>query len=387
MRYFSSFLFFLFLASLCVTPMAAAMAQEQPAPYNLNQLQRFPNGASVPSALFAERTELKTFQFDGHDYLDFALRIPKSYQQVNDSTDMDIPNLSVSFQREILRFVGEPLQGRRPFIRVSLQKLTYNIHAEDWIGSTLRAANFQARAFRPVNATDSFAIFTGIDRNVSSRDLNVAFAYMGRAYISKNIVVFLEVAYPVNSFSEYADIQARIAQSFKLFNPQAPDVEPKRRFSMLDTLIFHHPASWVVRNPSFQDSNHYSINLVQTQGGRAITGQIYVDVIRNNSLREETAEQALKEFRGILSGRDIQLKKLNRSFKAPDGRRFTDGMIEVYDIKEQELGGFAQELWQYFVYGESYSFFITMRTPTRLMGYDYWIHNKAAFIDIIASLQ
>ncbi len=354
-----------------------AQAPVQPQ-YNLSTLKEMPDGSTMGYDSFLQESKVFEKKHKEKAFLDYEVKLPKTWTDTIDE-DVEVGRFNPNFLTDIGRFVSPPYGDRRAFFSVQVTVLRYESFAEDWLRNQILLNGYSVNAVDVKSHNEVEALYSALEGDLT-------FAVRAKVLIDGNLLYFVRYALPLNYFSQRADHQKHVLDSFKLQNPRGGTIEKARRFSIVDALTFSYPSSWTVKNPNFKKLDHLTVDLYRLEQDSIILGRIGIEAIAK---KEEGNDLAIHSQRIIqeLEKKGVKLDGLKGKDMVEIPKAFLGGAIEVYSTYSDTTEGVEEEFWFFFLEDADYYFFFTMLTPTKEASYEEWSRNRAALTKLLYNLR
>jgi len=381
MRFFSLGMFFVVGMLLCVVSVEAhaqqPVPQNQQPQYDLTNLKSLPDGSSMSIEAFIEESQEFTQVDEDRPYLNYRVLLPKTWSS-SFSNQQDVGRFNPNFLTDLGRYVSPPYGDKRAFLSVQATVLRYESFAEDWLRNQILINGYSVNAISVKSNYEVEALYSAFEGNIT-------FAVRARVIIDGNLLYFVRYALPIEYFSQRADHQKHVMDSFKLLNPTGGSIEKTRRFSLLDVLTFDYPSSWVIKNPELKKLDHLKVDLLRLEQDSIILGRIGMEALEKVPNLDLSSH--MQRITGKLEDKGVKIDELKKQIQVVLPQKFAGGAVEVYDTYSPSEEGIEQEFWFSFFESNDYYFFFTMLTPTRDASYEEWSRNRAVFIKILNLLK
>ncbi len=273
------------------------------------------------------------------------------FERVELSMAFDLPNdwqgevfaegknyeLSQKILGDIAIFKSPLIGTARGVVTIHALTLEHEISAGHWLKNYILANGFSPDGeLIEKSNTSASAFYINIEKGISTH------TYIG-AHISGNTMVLVRFVIPLDLKDYVTYLQKRIIDSFHLTYPKDSAIEQQKVFTMVDSIKFNYPESWLVVAPDFRDMNKLTVQLHNKDSAGVAQGFIRIIAVRRNRSTDLDKEiQSLREY--FKDTMKLQFQKMESSSKSQAYDRFVFNRVEKYLVSNPEKPDFVQRV-------------------------------------------
>lgn len=273
------------------------------------------------------------------------------FERVELSMAFDLPNdwqgevfaegknyeLSQKILGDIAIFKSPLIGTARGVVTIHALTLEHEISAGHWLKNYILANGFSPDGeLIEKSNTSASAFYINIEKGISTH------TYIG-AHISGNTMVLVRFVIPLDLKDYVTYLQKRIIDSFHLTYPKDSAIEQQKVFTMVDSIKFNYPESWLVVAPDFRDMNKLTVQLHNKDSAGVAQGFIRIVAVRRNRSTDLDKEiQSLREY--FKDNMKLQFQKMESSSKSQAYDRFVFNRVEKYLVSNPEKPDFVQRV-------------------------------------------
>jgi hypothetical protein len=273
------------------------------------------------------------------------------FERVELSVAFDLPNdwqgevfaegknyeLSQKILGDIAIFKSPLIGTARGVVTIHALTLEHEISAGHWLKNYILANGFSPDGeLVEKSNTSASAYYINIEKGISMH------TYIG-AHISGNTMVLVRFVIPLDLKDYVTYLQKRIIDSFHLTYPKDSPIEQQKVFTMVDSIKFNYPESWLVVSPDFRDMNKLTVQLHNKDSAGVAQGFIRIVAVRRNRSTDLDKEiQSLREY--FKDTMKLQFQKMEFSGKSQAYDRFVFNRAEKYLVNNPEKPDFVQRV-------------------------------------------
>jgi len=273
------------------------------------------------------------------------------FERVELSLALDLPNdwegqvfaegknyeLSQKILGDIAIFKSPLIGTARAVVTIHALTLEHEISAAHWLKNYILSNGFSpdGEVIAKSN-TSASAFYINIEKGISVH------TYIG-AHISGNTMMLVRFVIPLDLKDYVSYLQKRIIDSFHLTYPKDSPIEQQKIFTMVDSIKFNYPESWMVVSPDFRDMNHLTVQLHNKDTAGVAQGFIRIAAVRRSRSTDLDAEiQSLRQF--FKNKMKLDFVKMEFSGKSPAYDRFIFNRFETYLVSSPEKPDATQKV-------------------------------------------
>jgi hypothetical protein len=315
---------------------------------------------------------------ENDESLAFSIYIPKGWKVLE---DVGLRNFMLSRKvvGEIARYYGPPLLDRRSSISISAMEMEHQITAKNWFIHHIFTKGYTLEGMEVLDENKVKAQYVLMEDDIP---------YSVRAIAQTNgkRIILVQYYVPFGYKNEYAALQARVIDTFKLLNPSREYVEATDTYEFLDLVEFDYPLSWELRTPRIKDILRMRAFLVKIYGDDQFYGKISIYVLSG----EET--KIPEEIKRVKNKAMEQNFKIGSFIEEIENYEFLphvkSSAIEVYEFNSTKHRLVNYEYWFGIILSRGdYYYIVTMITPSRDDDFINWAHNKEVFEFVATSVR
>jgi hypothetical protein len=273
------------------------------------------------------------------------------FERVELSVAFDLPNdwqgevfaegknyeLSQKILGDIAIFKSPLIGTARGVVTIHALTLEHEISAGHWLKNYILANGFSPDGELVAKSnTSASAYYINIEKGISMH------TYIG-AHISGNTMVLIRFVIPLDLKDYVTYLQKRIIDSFHLTYPKDSAIEQQKVFTMVDSIKFNYPESWLVVSPDFRDMNKLTVQLHNKDSAGVAQGFIRIVAVRRN--RSTDLDREIQSLRAYFKDTmKLEFQKMEYSGKSQAYDRFVFNRTEKYLVSNPEKPDFVQRI-------------------------------------------
>lgn len=315
----------------------------------------------------------------GDTDLEFEIFLPLDWS-VESAAGTQAPDLSKKIIAHIAQF-GNPI-GESSRIKVTVQalQLEHEIDAKSWLKHHILSAGNAPES--EIEAKDIYRASGSYVRTFDGKDTHT---YM-TVQISGNIAMLARFEVPLLLKDYMAYLQKHAIDSFKLMYTKEGSVEEHKTFTLVDSIKFSYPYSWLISSPDFKDLNNLTVQLHNRSNSGILQGYIRFLAVRRGG--HTTFKKETDKLRRYLNSElNLDFKKMLSSEKYAALTRFTFGQDERYSVGYKKGNQQDQELRLLALADPEWYIYVVMISPTEEHDLYTWARNRKTFDLIVKSFK
>lgn len=330
-------------------------------------------------ATFAEGSKTFSIMPFSKTELDFSIMIPNDWSE-EVIVDKKATEMTPKIVNDIVSFESPMIGTSRAKVMIQVLKLEHEISARNWLRNYILASGYapdgEAIENSPANAAGSF---------VSTQDGHSTYTRLG-VIINAGTAIIVRFDVPLHLKDYTAYIRDKVVSTLKVTYPKEDPVETQKPFSLVDSIKFYYPISWISVAPDFRDMNRLSLQLHNKGTTGLVEGYIRFTAVRRtrSSVLLTEAESIRKYLQEVLN---MEILGLVSSDVSNAYGRFTFNRHETYDIQRTDKGQNPQELHLVALGDKEWYIFVFLITPKEQENLYTWGRNLRTFDTIIRSIK
>jgi hypothetical protein len=326
----------------------------------------------------AETRTFSTLPFAKAD-LDFSLMIPKDWEEEM-IVDKAATEMTPKIVNDIVVFESPMIGTSRATVVVQVLKLEHEISAKNWLRNYILASGYapegEVAEITPVNAAGTF---------VSTQDGRSTYTRIG-VVINAGTAIIVRFDVPLHLKEYTAYIRDKIVSTLKVTYPKEDPVETQKPVTLVDSIKFYYPISWMSVTPDFRDMNRLSLQLHNKGTTGLVEGYIrFLAVRRTRSSVLMTEAESVRKY--VQETLHMDVLNLVSSDVSGAYDRFPFNRYEVYDVQRTDKSQNVQQLHFVALGDKEWYIFAILVTPAEHENLYTWARNIRTFDLIIRSIK
>jgi hypothetical protein len=331
-------------------------------------------------ASFQKETKIFGMMPFGRADLEYEIRLPADWK----TTDL-LQNSTVESAEALLgdiaRYESPVINTHQARIRIQAVKLETEIDAPSWLENYMLANGYSVQGkIDAISLRSASAAYISIENNITT------YNYMA-ARFSGPYVLVARFEEPIILKNYMAYIQKKTIDSFRILYPKEEPVENQRSFTLVDSMKFGYPESWVITSNQIHDMSNMSVDLQSRDMNGKVEGYIrFVAVRRSSSTNLEKAIADQKKFFTNVMG--LKFTKLKSTEETPAYNRFIFNREEDYEVVSTKSANIHPQEVQFVMLGDKefyiFGFLFTQNKSSNLPS---WARNTQTFRVILQSIR
>lgn len=311
--------------------------------------------------------------------LGFSIRVPKDWPDpvVAQKKDSDIGQKLIG---NLAQFDAPMISTFQPRIYIQALEMEHEIDAEHWLRHHILISGYT-----PVGPVTADGPRKASGHYIYLQDGTSIYAYIS-AHINKNTILLAKFEIPAQLQQYMKYLQHASIDSFTLTYPEETPIEEQRSFTLVDSIKFNYPGSWILADPDFRDMNRLVVQLKNNSQSGSLQGFARIMAVRRNrntNLQSELENLKLY-FQDVMK---VSFIKLESSGKSAAYDRFMFNRYEVYEVKNTQRGEAIQQLHLAVLGDKEWYIIMYLLTPRKDDNLYTWARNVASFEVMLETIK